>query len=328
VTKVATEKRRARAPWALRRAGVSVLTLLVVSVAIFFVLRVLPGDPVAVRLGASAGVDQDMIDRLRAEAGLDEPVLTQYLQWMAGVLHLDFGESYFTDRPVGELIAERFPVTAELTLLSIALSVVLAVGAALLAVRRPGGPADRAMSTLSSLGMAFPPFVAGILLVIVFSVTLGWLPARGYEPFLSNPVGNLQHMILPAIALSAAAAPLILRYARSELIEALSSSYVRTAEGKGASGTRVVLRHALPNAAIPTLTMIGLVTGYTLGGSVVVEYVFGLSGLGSLSVEAAFRRDYAVLQSTVLLISALFIAVSLAVDLLAARLDPRTGDRR
>lgn len=323
---MATERRPATR-YVLKRLIVSVYTLVVVSVAIFFILRFLPGDPVAARLGASAGIDQATIDRLRLEAGLDDPILTQYGHWVAGIVRGDWGASYFNDQSVTALISQRLPVTLELTALAMVLSVALAIGAALWAVKRPGGPVDRLMSTLASLGMAFPPFVAAIFLVVVFSVTLGWLPARGYVPFTEDPPGNLEHMILPAIALSAAAAPLILRYARSELIGALTSSYVRTAEGKGASSRRTVLRHALPNAAIPTLTMIGLVTGSTLGGSVVVEYVFGLSGLGSLSVEAAFRRDYAVLQSTVLLVSAMFIVVSLAVDLLTWRLDPRTRGR-
>jgi peptide/nickel transport system permease protein len=175
--------------------------------------------------------------------------------------------------------------------------------------------------------MAFPPFVAGILLILLFSVTLGWLPARGYVPFGTDPWENLRDMALPAISLSVAAAPLILRYMRSELIAELSSEYARAVEGKGASPSRILWRHALRNAALPTLTMVGLIIGYTLGGSVIVEYVFGMSGLGSLSVEAAFRRDYSILQSSVLLISAMFIAVSLVVDLAIWRLDPRTRRR-
>jgi peptide/nickel transport system permease protein len=175
--------------------------------------------------------------------------------------------------------------------------------------------------------MAFPPFIAGILLILIFAVGLDWLPARGYTPFLEDPADNLRRMIAPAIALTVAASPLIFRHLKGELEEALSSHYVRTAEGKGASRARAVLRHALANASLPSLTMVGLVFGYTLGGSVIVEYMFGISGLGSLAVESAFRRDYAVLQSVVLLASALFITITLIIDVLVWRLDPRMRRR-
>jgi peptide/nickel transport system permease protein len=176
--------------------------------------------------------------------------------------------------------------------------------------------------------MAFPPFVAGIVLILVFSVSLHYLPARGFVSFTASPVDNLRHIIMPSLSLAVGAAPLILRYLRTELVSALNASFTRTAIGKGASRTRVLARHALPNAMLPTLTMVGLLTGYTLGGSVIVEYVFGLSGLGALSVNAAFRRDYAVLQSVVLLISAMFIIVSLIVDIVVWSLDPRTRVQR
>jgi peptide/nickel transport system permease protein len=215
----------------------------------------------------------------------------------------------------------------ELTIISVALSVIIAMPAAIASARRPGGRLDGIITAASSAGMAFPPFVAGIVLIIVFSVQLHLLPARGYVPFLTNPVENLRDMILPAISLAVGAAPLVLRYLRNELVTSLDSNYTRTAAGKGASEARVLLRHALPNATLPSLTMIGLITGYTLGGSVIVEYAFGFSGLGALSIQSAFNRDYAILQSVVLLISTLFILVSLAVDLISWRLDPRTRER-
>jgi peptide/nickel transport system permease protein len=298
-----------------------------VSALIFVVLRALPGDPVIARLGTAQGMNQATIDRLRASAGLDRPVASQYLSWVSGMVHGDLGQSYFSSRPVSALIGPRLGVTLELTLLAMLLSVAIAVPAAVGAATRAGGWLDRVITVLSSTGMAFPPFVAGILLIVVFAVGLRWLPARGYVPFSQDPIQNLRGMILPAAALSVVAAPLLLRYLRGELITALSSQYVRTAEGKGASSRIVVARHALRNAALPTLTMLGLIVGYTLGGSVIVEYVFGLSGLGSLSVQSAFQRDYSVLQSVVMLVSGLFIVVSLVVDLLVWWLDPRTRGR-
>jgi peptide/nickel transport system permease protein len=306
------------------RTLISLVMLIASSVVIFAVLRALPGDPVIARLGAAQGVDQATIDRLRSEAGLDLPLYRQYWDWVTGMLHGDFGRSYFSHRPVGDLIATRLGPTVELTVLAVGLSVLVAVPLAVLAATHAGGWADRLITTVSSVGMAFPPFVAGIGLVLLFSLTLRWLPARGFVPLTEDIGENLTRMVMPAVALSVVATPLIVRYLRAELVTALNSPYARTAAGKGASRGAVVLRHALRNAALPSLTMVGLIVGYTLGGSVIVEYMFGISGLGSLSVEAAFQRDYAVVQSVVLLVSALFIAVSLAVDLTARALDPRT----
>jgi peptide/nickel transport system permease protein len=308
----------------IKRAAVSVALLVATSVLIFVVLRALPGDPVAARLGTAQGVSQETINRLRASAGLDRPLVSQYLSWVSGMLHGDLGTSYSTSRPVSSMIGSALGPTLELTMLGVGLSVALSVPAATAAARRPGGWLDRLITAVASAGMAFPPFVAGLVLIIVFSIGLHWLPARGYVPFTQDAVTNVRDMILPAISLTVGAAPLILRYLRGELVTVLNADYVRTAAGKGAPEPRVIVWHALPNAALPSLTMVGLVTGYTLGGSVVVEYVFGFSGLGALSVDAAFRRDYAVLQSVVLLISALFILVSLTVDLIGWRLDPRT----
>jgi peptide/nickel transport system permease protein len=290
---------------------------------IFAVLRALPGDPVITRLGATPGVDPETVSALRGELGLDRSVLAQYVDWAGGVVQGDFGRSYFSQFSVTELISQRIWPTLELTAVSVLLAIAIAFPAALLCALRPGGAIDRIVTALSSFGLAFPPFVAGIFLLLIFSVRLGWLPARDYVPFTEDPVENLRRMVLPATTLAIVAAPLVLRYLRASLIEALAAPYIRTAEGKGVPRRRVVLDHALRNALVPALTMVGLIVGYTLGGVVLIEYVFGFSGLGSLAVESAFKRDYAVLQSVVLLISALFILTSLVVDLAARALDPR-----
>ncbi|MBV0896218.1 ABC transporter permease [Microbacterium sp. NC79] len=309
--------------YVFRRIATSAAMLLLASILIFVILRALPGDPVLARLGASPGVTQETLDRLREEAGLEDPLIFQYLGWVKGALTGDLGMSYFSNAPVAELISTRMWPTLQLTVMTVVLAVLIAVPAAILATRRPHGLADRTIAFFSSVGMAFPPFIAGIILIIVFAVTLKLLPARGYVPFFEDPIGNLSRMILPALALTVAASPLVFRHLRSTLNDALRSPFSRTAAGKGGSATRVVLQHALPNASIPSLTMVGLIFGYTLGGSVIVEYAFGISGLGTLSIEAAFRRDYAVLQSTVLFAAAMFILVALLVDLLIYRLDPR-----
>jgi peptide/nickel transport system permease protein len=311
----------------IKRVALSILMLLATSIVIFAVLRALPGDPVTARLGTAQGVNQEVIDRLRASAGLNRPLVSQYLSWIGGALHGNLGNSYFVNRTVGDMVSSAFSPTLELTIVGVCASVLIAVPAAIAAARRPGGWLDRVITAVSSAGMAFPPFVAGLLLIVLFSVVVHWLPARGFVPFAQDPIGNIRDILLPSVALAIGAAPLVLRHLRGELVTALESDYVRTANGKGASERRVLRRHALPNAALPSLTMVGLITGYTLGGSVVVEYVFGISGLGSLSIDAAFHRDYAVLQSVVLLISALFITVSLLVDLAGWWLDPRTRER-
>ncbi|MFJ4165513.1 ABC transporter permease [Microbacterium sp. NPDC089698] len=312
----------------LRRVAISIAMLIATSILVFVVLRLLPGDPVITRLGSTPGVDAETIKRLREEAGLDAPIIEQYLRWMGGIFTGDFGQSYFNQFSVTELIAQRFPATVELTLIGIVLAIIIAVPTAVIASLRPLGAVDRILTAISTAGMALPQFLIGIVLIVVFAVQLRILPARGFTPFADDPASNLVRMILPSLTLAFAAAPLLMRFLRASMIEVLDAPYIRTAKGKGQSGSGVVLGHALRNALIPGLTMLGLIVGYTLGGVVIVEYVFGIPGLGSLAIDAVFKRDYAVLQSVVLLISALFILTTLVVDLLYGVLDPRLRTRR
>jgi peptide/nickel transport system permease protein len=307
----------------VRRVAVSIGMLIALSALIFVVLRLLPGDPVVTRLGATPGISEETLDRLRENAGLDDPIVVQYFHWVGGMLHGDFGTSYFNQFSVTELIGQRLPATLELTLIAMIFTVVLAVPAALLSARRPGGVLDRAVTTLSSAGMALPQFLVGVLLISIFAVRLRWLPSRGYTPISESLLDNLQGLILPSLTLAVAAAPLLVRFLRASLIEVLDTSYIRTAVGKGVPSRRVLMSHALSNALIPGLTMLGMIVGYTLGGVVIIEYIYGLPGLGSLAVDAVQKRDYAVLQSAVLLISAMFIATTLVVDILTSVLDPR-----
>lgn len=306
-----------------RRLAVSIGMLIAVSALIFVILRLLPGDPVITRLGATPGVSAATIALLRKQAGLDDPIAVQYFHWIGGMVHGDFGRSYFNQFSVTELIGQRLPATLELTLVSMVLAVVMAVPTALLAVRRPGGLVDRLITTIATMGMALPNFILGVGLIVIFAVRLKWLPSRGYTPISESLGGNAKTILLPALTLAITAAPLLLRFLRASLLEVLSASYIRTARGKGASGGRVLINHALRNAMIPALTMLGMIVGYTLGGVVIIEYVFGVPGLGALAVDAVTKRDYAVLQSCVLLISAMFILTTLAVDVLIGVLDPR-----
>lgn len=307
----------------LRRVVTSIVMLVAASVLVFAVLRLLPGDPIITRLGATAGNNPELLDRLRRDAGLEDSILSQYFSWIGGALTGDFGQSYFSQFSVTELIGRRIGPTLELTAFAVLFALVIAVPAAIACALNPGGAFDRVATGVSTAGMALPQFLLGVLLIMIFAVQLDLLPARGYVPFADDPGGNLQRMVMPAFTLAFAAAPLVLRFLRASMIDALASSYVRTAEGKGVPHRKVVVKHALRNAMIPGLTMLGMIVGYTLGGAVIIEYVFGIPGLGSLAVESVFKRDYAVLQSVVLLISALFIFTTLVVDLLYGVLDPR-----
>lgn len=297
--------------------------LIATSLLIFTVLRLLPGDPVITRLGATPGIDAETIRRLREEAGLEAPLFEQYFAWVLGVFRGDFGQSFFNQFSVTELIILRLPATLQLTFTGILVAILIAVPAGVWASMRPLGVADRVITAFSTASIAMPQFIVGIVLILIFAVQLQWLPARGYVPITESVSENLLGMILPAVTLGIAGAPLLLRYLRATMIEVLASPYIRTAIGKGQTASGVVIKHALRNALIPTLTMLGLLVGYSLGGVVIIEYVFGIPGLGSLAIDAVFKRDYAVLQSVVLLVAGLFILVSLTVDLLYGVLDPR-----
>lgn len=307
----------------VRRISISIAMIIGTSILIFGALRILPGNPVLTRFGANSGVTAADIAKIERQLGFDHPLVVQYWNWIIGVLHGNFGESYFSQFSVTTLIAQRIPPTLELTIGSILICLLVAVPVAILSAVRPGRSFDRVSGMFASIALALPAFVTGIVLLLIFSVHNKVLPAGGYASISRGLWPNIRLMILPACTLAIAQMPLVFRFLRSQLVEELSASYVRTAQGKGAPRARVVVRHALRNALIPGLTMLGLVTGYALGGVVIVEYVFGMGGLGSLAVTAANERDYAVLQGVVLLISATFIVVSLIVDLVCQFLDPR-----
>lgn len=297
--------------------------LVATSLLIFVILRLLPGDPIITRLGATPDIDAETIQRLREEAGLEAPLFEQYFTWVGGIFRGDFGQSFFNQFSVTELIIMQLPATIQLTFTGILVAILIAVPAGVWASLRPLGVADRIITAFSTASIAMPQFIVGIVLILIFAVQLQWLPARGYVPLSESISENLLRMILPALTLGIAGAPLLLRYLRATMIEVLASPYIRTAIGKGQTAAGVIVKHALRNALIPTLTMLGLLLGYSLGGVIIIEYVFGIPGLGSLAIDAVFKRDYAVLQSVVVLVAALFILVSLTVDLLYGVLDPR-----
>jgi peptide/nickel transport system permease protein len=312
----------------LRRLGISVLLLAIVSVVVFVVLRVLPGDPTITLLGGAQGTDPAAVAQIRAELGLDRSLPVQYWQWVGGLLHGDLGISYFSQTSVNSLVAARIGPTLELALVAIVAAVLIAVPLAVLAAWRPGGVVDRAVATFTTMTMAVPPFLVAIILVVVFAVRLRVLPSRGYVPFAADPVGNVRLVILPALTLALAAAAPILRFLRASLADVAESGYLRTAEGKGVAWRRAVVTHALPNALLPTLTVVGMTVGQLLGGVVVIEYIFGWPGLGALIVNSVLKRDYAVLQTSVLFAAGAFILCALLVDVLYGVIDPRLRVRR
>jgi peptide/nickel transport system permease protein len=263
--------------YVLRRLGSSALMLLLASVLIFVLLRVVPGDPTITKLGGARALDPQALREIRRSLGLDHSLIAQYLSWVGGLLRGDLGLSYFSQYPVSTLIGERLTPTAELAALSLVVGIALALPAALVCVLRPGSMASRISEALTALLMATPPFIVGIVMVTVLGVEAHLLPTRGYVAFVDDPLRNLQLVAMPTLTLGlAVAAPLVVLL-RASLLETIRAPFIRTATGKGLPWRTVVLRHALPNALIPSLTYLGATVGYLLGGVVVVEYVFGWS---------------------------------------------------
>jgi len=307
----------------LRRALSSSIVLATSLVFVFLSIRILPGDPVLAQLGAATKVTPEALQMLREEAGLDRPLLVQLFAWISDALRGDLGVSYISQFPVTQLIGERIPVTLELTFFIIVLSCIFALILAPLSILKPGGRLDRLIGSLTSIGLSIPGFVFGIIFILIFSLTLQWLPSLGFVPIKENLGQNLQLMIMPSITGALTATPYLVRYLRASMLEIKQSSFIRTAEGKGLSDSRILFRHILPNSLVPTLTMLGLIVGYTLSGVIVIEYMFGLPGIGSLAIEGAFKRDYAVIQGVSLVIISLFILTTLFFDILCGLVDPR-----
>lgn len=307
----------------LRRAISSSIVLATSLVFVFLSIRILPGDPVLARLGAATKVTPEALQMLREEAGLDRPLLAQLFAWLSQAFRGDLGISYISQFPVTQLIAERIPVTLELTFFIIVLSCIFALILAPLSTLKPGGRLDRLIGSLTSIGLSIPGFVFGIIFILILSLTLQWLPSLGFVPIKENLGQNLQLMIMPSITGALTATPYLVRYLRASMLEIKQSSFIRTAEGKGLSDSRILFRHILPNSLVPTLTMLGLIVGYTLSGVIIIEYMFGLPGIGSLAIEGAFKRDYAVIQGVSLVIITLFILTTLLFDILCGIVDPR-----
>src|SRR5262245_34838155 len=299
------------------------VTLLGLTVLVFLMLHLIPGTVVEQMIGADAMVSQQMVDQLKRFFGLDQPWHLQYGRWLAQLLRGDLGTSWRTGESVLSLILERLPVTVELTLRAVAFSVVLGIGAGVLSAVRRDRPVDHATRVATLLGLSVPVFWQGTMLILFFSLYLRWMPPVVWVDFFADPRRNLTIMLLPVVCLGTASAANIARTTRACMLDVLRSEYVRTAAAKGLVRRVVILKHALKNALIPVVTVAGLQAGILLGGTVVVEEVFTLPGVGRLVLWSIYQRDYPVTQSTILFIAVMFMVINLAVDLLYRYLDPR-----
>jgi peptide/nickel transport system permease protein len=281
----------------------------------------IPGDPARVLAGTEA--DEAGIEEIREKYGLNAPLPVQYLRWLGLAATGDLGESIRTRTAVTSMIAGKLPITIELTCLSLLVALAIAVPAGVLAAVRRNTVWDVLASGVSLCGVSIPNFWLGIMLILLVSVRFGWLPASGFVPFVEDPVGNLQRMVMPALVLGTGLAAVLMRQTRNAMIEVLSADYVRTARAKGLAQRAVVVRHALRNGLIPVVTILGLQMGALMGGAVVTEQIFVLPGFGRLIVEAVFTRDYPVVQGVVLITAASYVLINLAVDVSYTVLNPR-----
>jgi peptide/nickel transport system permease protein len=299
------------------------LTLLGLTVLIFLMLRLIPGTVVEQMIGADAVASPAMVAELKRFFGLDQPWYVQYGRWLGQLAHGDLGTSWRTGKPVVALILERLPVTLELTLFSVAFALVLGVAAGIVSAVRRDRAVDNVTRVGTLLGLSVPVFWQGTMLILFFSLYLRWMPPVVWVDFSADWRRNLTIMVLPALCLGTASAANVARTTRSCMLDVLGSEYVRTAAAKGLTDRVVVLKHALRNALIPVVTVAGLQIGILLGGTVVVEEVFTLPGVGRLVLWSIYQRDYPLTQSTILFIAMLFMTINLAVDLLYSYLDPR-----
>jgi peptide/nickel transport system permease protein len=294
-----------------------------VSLVVFMVLHLSPGDPAEIMLGSQA--TQEDLTRLRAELGLNEPLHVQYVRWLGHVVRGDLGRSLWMKRPVLPEVLQRLRATLILTATALVLSTLAGIALGVLSAARPHSLLDRLSAVASLFGASMPVFWLGIVLMVVFSLWLRWLPASGmYAPYGGGDVADmLAHLVLPAVTLAAASTTIIARLTRSTMLEVLGQDYVRTARAKGVREAGVVVRHGLKNALIPIVTVVGVQAGYLLGGAVLTETVFAWPGVGTLMVQGILARDFPLVQGCVLVVALSFVLVNLAVDLLYAWLDPR-----
>ena len=307
--------------YVVRRLVSTIVVMAVVAFVVFSLLYLTPGDPAAVIAGDIA-TDED-IKRIHARLGLDEPFLVQFGRWLWALLHGDLGTSIFTNLPVTTLIGQRVEPTVALTLCTLVVAIAIAVPLGVIAAAKAGTWLDRAVMAFSVLGFSVPVFVVAYALILFFSVELDWLPVQGYRSISEGVWEWFRHLILPSIALGTVYVALIARMTRASMLDVLAQDYIRTAAAKGLAPDQVLIGHALKNAAIPVMTIIGMGVALLISGAIVTETVFALPGIGRLTVDAILRRDYPIIQGVILIFSAIYVLVNLLVDLSYMLFDPR-----
>jgi peptide/nickel transport system permease protein len=309
------------AGYILRRIVATVPVMLIVAVLVFLMLRLTPGDPAAVIAGDNANAEQ--IAAIRTRLGLDQPIVVQFFIWFGQILHGDFGESFFFKKSVAELIASRLEPTLALSLSTILIAVVVAVPLGVLAAYKQGTLIDKVVMGFSVLGFSVPVFVIGYSLIYLFAIQLNWFPVQGYQRLADGFAGFLARLILPSLTLSVIYIALIARMTRTSVLDVMGEDYIRAARAKGQVELKVLFRHALRNAAVPIVTVIGLGVALLIGGVVVTESVFTIPGIGRLTVDAVLARDYPTIQAVILLFSLVYVLINLIVDLAYRVFDPR-----
>lgn len=311
--------------YCLRRLVQIIPVLLLMSLVVFAAMQLAPGDPATMRMGRAAArpENQEALERLRREMGLDRPLLVQYGIWLTAALRGDFGLSNRSERPVMEMIGARLPASLQLMAASLILSLLVSLPLGVLSAVRHRTWLDRLVMTFSVAGVAVPGFWMGLLLILIFAVRLGWLPPSGYVPLQEDPVESLRRVLLPATTLSFYLIATFTRFLRADMIEVLHEDYVRTARAKGLARRLMLRRHVLPNALMPLVTVMGLEIGGLLGGMIIVEQVFGWSGVGWLTLQGIYNRDYPLVQGAIVLMVLFYAGCNFLVDILYAVLNPR-----
>jgi peptide/nickel transport system permease protein len=307
--------------YVLRRLLRSIPVLFAVSLVTFFIMQIVPGDPASIIAGL--GASQQEIDRVRRELGLDKPMLVQLGNWYLGIARGDLGDSVLLGRSVTRSIVERLPVTLSLSSYALVLTLAVGLGSGVLAALRPNTWLDQCLMTVALVGVSLPSFWLGLMLIVLFAVRLDWLPSGGYVPLSDSVGGWLRSATLPAISLALLQVGLLARITRSAMLEVLGQDFIRTAHTKGLPAAIVVVKHAFKNVLIPVITVVGIVFSLLLSGSVVIETVYSLPGVGRLLASAVLRRDYPVIQGGLLMLAACLMLLNLLVDVLYACLDPR-----
>ncbi|QCR32680.1 ABC transporter permease [Lysinibacillus sp. SGAir0095] len=306
----------------VRRLIFGIFVLFIMTTFIFIIMRAVPGDVVTLQL-ANSGATPEQMEALKAEMGLDKSVIGQLVDWASKAVQGDLGNSLWSGQQVSEIILERLPVTIQLAILSIVLAIIIGIPIGVISAVKQNSFIDHFLKIISIGGLSIPNFWLALILLTGLSLILNWIPPLGYQSFLDNPLVNIQQMFLPAICLAITLSASIVRMTRSAVLEVLHSEFIRTVRAKGAKEMIVIFRHALRNSLVSVITLIGLQIGYLLGGTVVLESIFALPGLGSLIFESVLIRDYPIVQSTVLVFGGMFLLVNLIVDIMYGWVDPR-----